>query len=112
LAQLNRSATKKDREANRPCLSDVRESGSIEEDADGCILLHRPEYYKEGDKPGMVEVIVAKNRLRGIVKTIPFVCKSIFCERYHEASELEIEEWKQDAEEKKKKNARWEQNDD
>ena len=112
LAQLNRASTKKDRESNRPCLSDFRESGSIEEDADACILLHRPEYYKEGDKPGMVEVIVAKNRLRGIVKTIPFVCKSIFCERYREASELEIEEWRQESEQKKKNNSRWDSKED
>lgn len=112
LAQLNRASTKSDRASKRPCLSDFRESGSIEEDADACILLHRPEYYTEGDKPGMVEVIVAKNRLRGIVKTIPFVCKSIFCERYSEATQDQIDEWNQESEEKKKKNTRWDQKDD
>lgn len=109
LAQLNRATAKKDRESNKPCLSDFRESGSIEEDADACILLHRPEYYKEGDKTGMVEVIVAKNRLRGIVKTIPFVCRTVISERYREASEIEIEEWKQEVEEKKKSKSRWDQ---
>ncbi len=55
LAQLNRAL--ESRSDRRPRLSDLRESGSIEADADSVWLLHRSE-----DKPGMVEVIVAKQR--------------------------------------------------
>jgi replicative DNA helicase len=60
LAQLNRQSER--REDRRPMLSDLRESGQIEQDADVVLLLHRPEYYDPNDKPGMAEVIVAKNR--------------------------------------------------
>jgi replicative DNA helicase len=64
-AQLNRAA--EDRTGNRPRLADLRESGSIEQDADTVMLLHRPELYRtSSDEPvmdeGVVEVIVAKQR--------------------------------------------------
>lgn len=55
LAQLNRKS--EDRLDRRPKLSDLRESGAIEADANCVILLHRQE-----DRPGLVELIVAKNR--------------------------------------------------
>jgi replicative DNA helicase len=62
-SQLNRRiATATD---HTPTLADFRESGSIEEDADTCLLLHRPEYYDEFNKPGIMQVIIAKNRLYG-----------------------------------------------
>lgn len=61
LSQLNRSATS--RTDRRPQLQDLRESGSIEQDADIVVLLHREEYYDENTpKKGMAEIIVAKNR--------------------------------------------------
>ncbi len=60
LAQLNRK--NEERNDKRPMLSDLRESGQIEADADVVIMLHRPEYYKPDDKPGIVEAIVTKNR--------------------------------------------------
>lgn len=62
LAQLNRQA--EGRVGNRPRMSDLRESGAIEQDADVVMLLHREEYYepnKEGVQ-GMAEIIVAKQR--------------------------------------------------
>lgn len=58
LAQLNREA--KDR---APTMSDFRESGSIEEDADTVIMLWRPSINNPDNKPGVTEAIVAKNRL-------------------------------------------------
>lgn len=59
LAQLNRKV--EDRGDYRPKLSDLRDSGRIEEDADVVILLYRPEHH--GLEPaGFVEFIVAKNR--------------------------------------------------
>jgi len=66
LAQLNRSVEQ--RSDKIPQLSDLRESGSIEQDADLVIFLHRPEYYgikqtKDGQSTeGIAQVIVAKHR--------------------------------------------------
>lgn len=66
-AQLART-TEKAKTNHRPALSDLRESGSIEQDADQVLFLYRDEYYKnEKDDPSTVEtgtseVIVAKNR--------------------------------------------------
>ncbi|MCI0642533.1 MAG: replicative DNA helicase [Gemmataceae bacterium] len=60
LAQVNRSS--EDRQDHRPRLSDLRESGAIEQDADTVLLLHRPEYHEPGQHEGMVEVIVGKQR--------------------------------------------------
>jgi replicative DNA helicase len=60
LAQVNRSS--EDRQDHRPRLSDLRESGSLEQDADTVMLLHRPELYEPGQHEGVVEVIIAKQR--------------------------------------------------
>jgi replicative DNA helicase len=47
-------------------LSDLRESGSIEQDADIVMFVFRREYYNSNDKPGLAEVIVSKNRHGGV----------------------------------------------
>lgn len=61
LAQLNRAPDA--RADKRPVLADLRESGSIEQDADVVILLHRDDYYdKAPEKQGLAEIIIAKNR--------------------------------------------------
>jgi len=64
LAQLNRGV--ETRSEKVPRMSDLRESGSIEQDADVVILLNRPEYYSldPGNpiRPGEADIIVAKNR--------------------------------------------------
>jgi len=60
LAQLSRKV--EERQGHRPMLSDLRESGSLEQDADLVLLMLRRDYYDPLDKPGMAEVIVAKNR--------------------------------------------------
>lgn len=60
LSQLNRNAEQ--RADKRPELSDLRESGSIEQDADMVFLVHRPEYYDREERPGEADVILAKHR--------------------------------------------------
>ncbi len=74
LSQLNRGA--EGREGHRPRMSDLRESGSIEQDADVVILLHREDYYHRGEaeweETNTAEVIIAKQRNgpTGIVELI------------------------------------------
>jgi replicative DNA helicase len=59
LAQLNRQV--ESRESKRPILSDLRDSGAIEEDSDNVWFIHRPGYYNPEDGPDS-EIIIAKNR--------------------------------------------------
>lgn len=61
LSQLSRAT--ESRTDHRPMLSDLRESGAIEQDADIVMFLHREDYYNpETDKKNVAEVIIAKNR--------------------------------------------------
>src|SRR5438874_2249287 len=60
LAQVNRSS--EDRTDHKPRLADLRESGSIEQDADTVMLLHRPEMYEPGQHEGILEIHIAKQR--------------------------------------------------
>jgi replicative DNA helicase len=61
LAQVNRAS--EDRQDHRPRLSDLRESGSIEQDADTCMMLHRPgKFGGEAKDDNVLEVIIAKQR--------------------------------------------------
>ena len=62
MAQLNRKT--EDRTEKRPRLSDLRESGAIEQDADVVMLIHREDYYKPDDEAiaGKAELIIAKQR--------------------------------------------------
>jgi replicative DNA helicase len=65
-SQLNRGVENRAVKDKRPTLGDLRESGSIEQDAYGVLMLYRDEYYHE-DSPdrGILEVIIAKNRNGG-----------------------------------------------
>ena len=61
LSQLNRGPEQ--RTDKKPMLSDLRESGSLEQDADMVILLHRADAYdKDSDRVGEADFIVAKHR--------------------------------------------------
>ncbi len=64
LSQLSRKV--EERSGHRPLMSDLRESGSIEQDADVVLFLLRREYYDPYDRPGQAELIVAKNRHGGV----------------------------------------------
>jgi replicative DNA helicase len=67
LAQLNRSV--ESRVDKRPMMSDIRESGSVEQDADVILFLYRESYYEKETQNHTLEIIVSKNR-NGPVATI------------------------------------------
>lgn len=81
LSQLNRSP--EGRESHRPRMSDLRESGSIEQDADVVMLMHREDYYHRGEKDyeekktNKAELIIAKQR-NGPIGNVDLV----FVEKY------------------------------
>lgn len=73
LSQLNRTVESREGlEGKRPQLSDLRESGAIEQDADMVLFVHRPEYYriyldeKGNDLHGKAQIIIAKHRKGGV----------------------------------------------
>lgn len=70
VAQLNRGPEQ--RSDKKPMLADLRESGSLEQDADVVLLLHRPDYYDPDDRPGEADIIVAKHR-SGPTDVVPVV---------------------------------------
>ena len=94
LSQLNRST--ETREDKRPVLSDLRESGAIEQDADIVCFIHRPEYYTKStedehgnDIRGLAELIVAKHRSGAVgdVK-LRFVSKFARFENWNEGYKM------------------------
>jgi replicative DNA helicase len=61
LSQLSRAVEA--RQDKRPMLSDLRESGSLEQDADIVLFIYRDDYYNpESEKAGIADVIIAKHR--------------------------------------------------
>ncbi len=76
LSQLNRGPEQ--RADKKPMMSDLRESGSLEQDADMVILLHREDAYeKESQRPGEADLIVAKHR-NGPTRDLPVVFQGHF----------------------------------
>ncbi len=78
LSQLSRASVQREKGSGRPMLSDLRESGSIEQDADMVMFVHRPDYIGLGENPDDIEkteLIIAKHR-NGEIGDIPMRFKS------------------------------------
>ncbi len=78
LSQLSRQAVQRSTSNGKPMLSDLRESGSIEQDADMVIFVHRPDYLGLAETPNgkeTTEIIIAKHR-NGETADIPMLFKS------------------------------------
>jgi replicative DNA helicase len=82
VAQLNREV--KNRASKRPTLTDLRESGEIEQKADVVLMLHREDYYDASVMPGAAEIIVAKGR--NIARGEPIILR-------HHFDRMRFEDW-------------------
>jgi replicative DNA helicase len=93
LSQLSRQVENRPGGSKRPQLSDLRESGAIEQDADMVMFIYRPEYYglevDENNEPtkGRAEIIIAKNR-HGALETV----KLRFIGQYAKFADLDYNE--------------------
>ncbi|MBO5699171.1 MAG: replicative DNA helicase [Bacteroidaceae bacterium] len=95
LSQLNRGVEGREGQNKRPQLSDLRESGAIEQDADMVCFIHRPEYYRiyadenGRDLRGMAEIIIAKHR-NGAVGDVLLTFKGHFARFQNPSDDINI----------------------
>ena len=81
LSQLSRKVEEREEDKRRPMLSDLRDSGSIEQDADIVMFLYRDEYYnKKSEHKGEADLIIAKNRSGSLTSEdgVPFIFNGEF----------------------------------
>ena len=92
LSQLNRAVETRGTKDKRPQLSDLRESGAIEQDADMIIFIYRPDYYNDEDPSiqGLAELIVAKQRNGPTGKIMVRFTKS--CTRFDNLADEEYDQ--------------------
>jgi replicative DNA helicase len=83
LCQLNRNVEQ--RSDKRPELSDLKQTGMIEEDADMVLLIYRPGYYDENVDQSVTDIILAKNRqgARGVEQQVLFNAKRMMFELHN-----------------------------
>ena len=98
LSQLNRGVESREgADGKRPQLSDLRESGAIEQDADMVVFLHRPDYYGLGvtedgrDYRGKAEVIISKHR-KGATGIVLTAFKGDYT-RFENLEDTSLEDW-------------------
>jgi replicative DNA helicase len=94
MSQLNRAPEGRETEGHRPRMSDLRESGSIEQDADVVMLLHREDYYNRGVKEytptNKADLIIAKQR-NGPTGKVELIFREKIT-RFENASHISAEE--------------------
>ena len=90
LSQLSRKV--EDRDDKKPVMSDLRDSGSIEQDADMVMMLYRDDYYKKSasTRKGEADLIMGKNR-HGSIGEIPFIFTGEY-QRFREKTETDTSE--------------------
>jgi len=87
LSQLSRKV--EERSDKRPMLSDLRESGAIEQDADVVLMVYRDDYYNDQSEwQGVAEILIRKNRM-GAIGDVPLIFKPKFS-RFDEADMASI----------------------
>lgn len=79
LSQLSRKV--EERESKKPMMSDLRDSGALEQDADIVMFLYRHEYYNSFDRPGRAELTISKNR-HGEIGTVQLYFKKELAKFY------------------------------